>query len=130
MNTIATNRANPVEGPVADIIEIAGRMMAEHSDGTRLIDGLMADCWDGSDPWGSTIEAWFSLEYACQYHGLDTDPSFRSPFTQGDPDEGFLYCGFRDAMHDEQQITHDDVVFARNVLALMSAAFRCGGLDY
>lgn len=129
MNTIATNRANPTDGPVRDIIDIAGRMMAEHSDGTRLIDGLMADCWDGSDPWGSAIEAWFSLEYACQYHGLDTDPSFRSPFTTGDPDEGFLYCEFRDHIAGGG-IEPDDVVFARNVLALMSAAFRCGGLDY
>ena len=61
MNTIASNRQNDRHGPdIATVIDRAAAEMKEHSPGTALIDGLMADSWDGGDPWGSTLEAWFA----------------------------------------------------------------------
>lgn len=130
MNTIAGHTWNAHHGTeVAQIIDDAARRMREHSPGCELIDGLMADCWDGGDPWGSTVEAQFALEYACQYHGWPTHPEFRSPHTTGDPDNGMLYVELRDAMWD-RRVTPDDVRHARTVLDEMAEAFKTLGFDY
>lgn len=130
MNTIAANRWNHHHGSeAAQVIDDGARKMREHSPGCELIDGLMADCWDGGDPWGSNIEAMFALEYACQYHGWPTHPGFSSPHTTGDPDNGMLYGEFRDAIF-EGRITSDDVEHTRSVLDEMDEAFRRLDLDY
>ena len=130
MNTIADNRGNPHKGrDVARIIDDAARRMREHSPGCELIDGLMADCWDGYDPWGSNFDAWFQLEYACQFHGWPNHPSFSSPYTTGDPDEGMLYVDFVEAMT-HGRITPDDAEFARSVLDELDEAFRARDLSY
>lgn len=69
------------------------------------------------------------IEYACQYWGLPTSDDFRSPYTCGDPDEGWLYVGYRDAIADGQ-VTDDDIIFARSVFERMLHAFTLAGLDY
>jgi hypothetical protein len=130
MNTIATNRHNASHGePVESIIDGSGRLMQSHSPGTALLDGLLADAWDGGDPWGSVMEGAFALEYACQHQGIPTSPHFSSPYTTGDPDDGWVYVGYRDAIADGD-VTEDDIVFARTVFEMMTAAFKLAGLDY
>ena len=130
MNTISTNRANPApDTDIGAIIDVGGRMMQRHSAGTALIDGLMADDWDGGDPWGSTMEASFALEYACQFHGLPTHTEFSSPYTTGDPDDGPLYVELRDAI-EVGEIDDDDIIFARDILDVMRHAFKAAGLSY
>ncbi len=124
MNTIAQSRWNDHKG--TDVAAVIDRAAEEMPD---LIDGLMADNWDGFDPWGSTIEAAFALEYACQYLGLPTSDDFRSPYTTGDPDDGLLYVELRDAIF-EGRISPADVVVARDVLSRMLHAFELAGLDY
>jgi hypothetical protein len=130
MNTIATNRWNDHHGPaVAELIDRSATEMREHSPGCELIDGLMSDSWDGADAWGSTMDACFALEFACQYHGWPTSPDFSSPHTTGDPDEGYLYIGIRDAIA-EGRITVEDTDHARTVLGKMHHALKLAGLDY
>lgn len=130
MNTIASNRQNDRHGPdIATVIDRAAAEMKEHSPGTALIDGLMADSWDGGDPWGSTLEAWFALEYVCQFLGWPNHPTFSSPYTTGDPDEGWLYTVFLESVQ-AGQITSDDIEFARTILERMHHAFDLAGLSY
>lgn len=130
MNTTADNGFNDTHGlEVAALIDRAAQELIQHSPGCAMIDGLMADCWDGYDPWGSNIEARFALEYACQFVGWPTDPEFHSPHTTGDPDEGYLYVGLRDWML-TGVVTPDDVEYARRTLSVLDHGLRLAGLDY
>lgn len=130
MNTIASARWNDSHGPaVVDLIDRAGAELNEKSPGCALFDGLWADCWDGCDPWGSTLEAAFALEYACQWWGLPTHDEFSSPYTTGDPDEGYLYVGVRDSIGDGL-ISNTDIDTIRSVLDRLRHGLELAGLDY
>ncbi|MBA3580799.1 MAG: hypothetical protein H0W42_12545 [Gemmatimonadaceae bacterium] len=124
MNTIIGARFNDGHGPeISALIDRAG---AETPD---LIDGLIADGWDGYDPWGSTMEAWFALEYACQFLGWPNHPEFRSPYTSGDPDNGWLYAEFVNRI-DAGDITYADVEAARSALERLQHGLDLAGLSY
>ncbi len=124
MNTFAGNRLNTSHGDA--VAELIDRAAAETPD---LIDGLIADGWDGGDPWGSAMEASFALEYACQLLGLPNHPEFRSPYTQGDPDEGYLYVEFVEALR-LGQITYADVELARSALERLCHGLTLAGVSY
>jgi hypothetical protein len=123
MNTITTNSWNAHNGP--EIAELIDRASAEMPD---VIDGIMADTWDGYDPWGSNIAAWFALEEACLVTGLPNHPEYHNP--TGSVDEDDWQVSEFVAAIEQGRITEADITTARDVMARFDHACRLAGLDY
>jgi len=124
MNTITTNRWNDHKGE--EIAKVIDRMAAELPP---IIDGILSDCWDGYDPWGSTMELAFASNYVRQFYGATCHETFHSPYTTGDPDEGWLYTSLVEAV-ESGELTLQELIDADEPIDKALHAFKLAGLDY
>lgn len=123
MNTIKGARFNDHNGP--EVAELLDRMADELPD---VIDGIVADTWDGYDAWGSNFAAWFALNDACQAMSWETWESYRNPYGSIDG-EDWLATQFYEAML-SGEITPEDATRAQIVFDKTDHALRLAGLDY
>lgn len=123
MNRIAGSRWNDSHGDaVRELIDRADSEMPEH------INGLIADQWDGFDPWGSNIAAWFALEDACLATGHRNHPEYNNPTGHVDDEDMLTESFILSIMSGE--ITDDDIDTARSVMDRLDHGLRLAGKDY